>query len=80
MYHLCLAGTKVYIIGPGHMTKMAATPIYGKNLLKIFISRTIGQITLKFGIQQNGLKPLTYINDDPELTLTYFTTRSTLFI
>ena len=24
-------GTKVYIKGPGHMTKMAATPIYGKN-------------------------------------------------
>ena len=22
-------GTKVYIYGPGHMTKMAATPIYG---------------------------------------------------
>ena len=29
--HLCLTGTKVYIIGPGHMTKMAAMPIYGKN-------------------------------------------------
>ena len=27
-------GTKVYINGPGHMTKMAATPIYGKNLKK----------------------------------------------
>ena len=27
-------GTKVYINGPGHMTKMAAMPIYGKNLLK----------------------------------------------
>ena len=25
-------GTKVYINGPGHMTKMAAMPIYGKNL------------------------------------------------
>ena len=24
-------GTKVYINDPGHMTKMAATPIYGKN-------------------------------------------------
>ena len=23
-------GTKVYINGPGHMTKMAAMPIYGK--------------------------------------------------
>ena len=25
-------GTKVYIKGPGHMTKMATIPIYGKNL------------------------------------------------
>ena len=24
-------GTKVYENGPGHMTKMAAMPIYGKN-------------------------------------------------
>ena len=24
-------GTKVYINGPGHMTKMFAMPIYGKN-------------------------------------------------
>ena len=28
----CEGGTKVYINGPGHMTKMAAMPIYGKNL------------------------------------------------
>ena len=35
-------GTKVYINGPGHMTKMAATPIYGKNPSKIFFSRTGG--------------------------------------
>ena len=27
-------GTKVYINGPGHMTKMAAMPIYGKNIKK----------------------------------------------
>ena len=26
--------TKVYINSPGHMTKMAAMPIYGKNLKK----------------------------------------------
>ena len=25
-------GTKIYINGPGHMTKMAAMPIYGKTL------------------------------------------------
>ena len=27
-------GMKVYSNGPGHMTKMAAMPIYGKNLNK----------------------------------------------
>ena len=27
-------GTKVCINGPGHLTKMAAMPIYGKNLKK----------------------------------------------
>ena len=30
-------GTKVYINGPGHMTKMAAMPIYGKNLKKFLL-------------------------------------------
>ena len=31
---------KVCSNGPGHMIKMAAMPIYGKNPLKIFFSRT----------------------------------------
>ena len=30
----------------GHMTKMTATPIYGKNPLKIFFSRTRRPMTL----------------------------------
>ena len=30
-------GTKVYIYGPGHMTKMAARPIYDKNLKNLFL-------------------------------------------
>ena len=42
-------GTKVYINGPGHMTKMAAMPIYGKNPSKIF-SRTGGLIFTKLGM------------------------------
>ena len=29
-----IGGKKVYINGPGHMTKMAARPIHGKNLQK----------------------------------------------
>ena len=38
-------------------------------------------MTLKLGTQQKGLEPYKVcINDDPGLTLTYFTTRSTLFI
>ena len=32
-------GTKVYINSPGHMTKMAAMPIYGKNLKKLLQNR-----------------------------------------
>ena len=43
-------GTKVYINGPGHMTKMAAMPIYGKNPSKIFFSRTGGLIFTKLGM------------------------------
>ena len=31
---------KIYINELGHMTNMAAMPIYGKNLEKIFFSRT----------------------------------------
>ena len=43
------AGTKVCSNGYGHMTKMAATPIYGKNPLKIF-SRTRRLMTLALGM------------------------------
>ena len=34
----------------GHMTKMAATPIYGKNPSKIFFSGTGGPIFMKLGM------------------------------
>ena len=72
-------GTKVYINVPGHMTKMAATPIYGKNPSKIFFSRTGGPIFTKLGMYHRGLLPIiVYINDDPGVTLTYFTARSNL--
>ena len=43
-------GTKVYIDGPDHMTKMAAMPIYGKNPSKIFFFRTGGPIFTKLGM------------------------------
>ena len=41
---------KLYTKYVGHMTKMATTPIYGKNLLKIFFSRTRRPVTLRLGM------------------------------
>ena len=35
------SGNKVYINGLGHMTKMAATPIYGKNLETSFLEQEV---------------------------------------
>ena len=68
----------MYINIPGHMTKMAAMPIYGKNPSKIFFSRTSGQISTKLGMKHWCLKHYNvYINHDPVMTLTYFTARST---
>ena len=47
--------------------------------LKIFFSGTGGPISTKLGIMHRGLQPIiVYINDDPGLTLTYFTARSNL--
>ena len=43
-------GTKVCIDGPGHMNKMVAMPIYGKNPSKIFFSGTCGPISMKHGM------------------------------
>ena len=72
-------GTKVSINGPGHMTKMAATPIYGKKHSKIFFSRTRRPISTKLGMLHRGLQPIIVCsNDDPWLTLTYFMAGSNL--
>ena len=57
-------GTKFYLLSLGHMTKLATTPIYGKNPSEIF-SRTKGPV-------------IVCSNDDPRLTLTYFMARSNL--
>ena len=43
-------GDESLIPNLGHMTKMAATPIYGKNHSKIFFSRTGGPISTKLGM------------------------------
>ena len=68
----------MYINNPGHMTKMAAMPIYGKNPSKIFFSVTGGLISKKLGMKHRWLKYYNvYINHDPVMTLTFFTARST---
>ena len=68
----------MYINNPGHMTKMAAMPIYSKNLSKIFFSGTVGAISMKLGMKHQWLKHYNvYINHDPVMTLTYFMARST---
>ena len=45
-----VGGTKFCSRYLGHMTKMAATPIYGKNPSKIFFSRTGRRISTKLGM------------------------------
>ena len=71
-------GMKVCSNCSSHMTKMAAMPIYGKNFWKIFTG-TKRLMTLKFGMQHWVLEYYQVCsNDDPELTLTYFTARSNL--
>ena len=61
------------------MTKMAATPIYGKNPSKIFFSGTGGPIPTKLGMWHRGLQPVIVCsNNDPRVTVTYFTARSNL--
>ena len=72
-------GMKVCSNGPGHMTNMATMSIYGKNLKKNFFSETKQPMTLKVGMQHQVLKYYQVCsNDDPGLTMTYFTARSNL--
>ena len=54
----------------GHMTKMAATPIYVKTSSKIFFSRTNWRIQYsKFGMYHLGLQPIIVCsNDEPGMT------------
>ena len=70
---------KIYANCYGHMTKMAAMPIYGKNPLIIFFSRTRRPMTLGLGMKHQGCGAYQVCsNDDPGLTLTYLTSRSNL--
>ena len=75
MEFLWNGGAKVCSNGPGHMTKMAAMPIYGKNLKRSLWN----QMTLHLGMHHQVLEYYQVCsNDDPGLTLTYFTARSNL--
>ena len=68
----------MFINNQGHMFKMAAMPIYGKNPSKIFFSGTNGPISMKLCMKHWGLKYCNvYKNYDLWMTLTYFTARST---
>ena len=68
----------MYINNLGHMTKMAAMPIYGKNPSKIIFSETNRLISRKLGVRHRWLKySNVYINHDPVMTLTKFMARST---
>ena len=74
MEHPKEVGTKVYINGPDHMTKMAAMAI---NRKKIFLQNH-KVYDLKLGMKHQGKELyIVYINHDPGMTLTYFTARST---
>ena len=68
----------MYIYNPGHMIKMAAMPIYGRNLLKFSFSGTTGPISTKLGMKHWGLEYYKlFINYDLWMTLTYFMAQST---
>ena len=63
---------KIYTNEFGHMTNMAAMPIYNKNLRNIFFSRTNRSMTLKLGMLHCLCEYYQgYSNYDPGLNLTY---------
>ena len=61
---------KVCSNGPGHMTKMATMPIYGKNLKKSFFSGIKRPVTLKVVCSIEYYQICS--KDDTELTLTFY--------
>ena len=65
-------GIESFSNGPGHLTKMATMPIYGKNTLKIFFE-TGRPMAFKLHILHQGLVPYKVCsNDDPRLTKVNF--------
>ena len=63
-------GGTIFCLGHlGHMTKMAAFPIYGKNPSKIFFSRTGGPIFTKVGTVKREIFALCNIRGISRLTV-----------
>ena len=73
-------GNKNLLNGAGHMTKMAAMPIYGKNLKQNLLLQNPKCDDLETWYAALGARVLSQdcSNDDPGLTLTYFTAKSSL--
>ena len=68
--------TKVCSNGPGHMTKMAAIPIYGKTPQNLLRNQKADDLESNLGMHHRVLEYYqVYSNHDPGLTLTYFTAR-----
>ena len=64
---------KIILHVAGHMTLMATMSIYGINPLKIFFPGISRPILKKLGLKHQRLKLIIFCsNDNPGLTLTYF--------
>ena len=57
-------GKKVCLSHQGHIIKMAAMPIYGKNTLKIFFSGIKGPMTLWLSMQHLYMGPVKFEKND----------------
>ena len=78
MEHPWEGGKKVYINGQGHMTKMAVMAINRKKNFKNLLPQNQKANNFETWCEAsvNGVYKV-YINQDPVMTLTYFTARST---
>ena len=70
--------TKVYSNGLGHMTKIAAMPIYGKSLKNLLLWHQKADDLESWYAALVLENYYVCSNDDPGLTMAYFTRRSNL--
>ena len=68
----------IYANGLGHMNKMAAMPLYMVKSLKNLQNQEANDLGTWYVVLRMWGLPICS-NDDPRLTLTYFTARSNLF-